>query len=66
MTVLGAAVLSRLAVTFIGGREYADLQDRLWLFAALGTLLAMLQLMVYNVVARQHQRTVLRGLGARC
>jgi O-antigen/teichoic acid export membrane protein len=57
-TVLGTAVLSGLAVTFIGGPEYGDLQGRLWLFAALGTLLAMLQLMVYNVVARQHQRTV--------
>jgi O-antigen/teichoic acid export membrane protein len=59
VTVAGVAVLSRLAVTFIGGPEYADLQDRLWLFAALGTVLAMLQLMVYNVVARQRHRAVL-------
>jgi ammonia channel protein AmtB len=29
------------------------------MFAALGTVLAMLQLMVYDVVARQHQRMVL-------
>ncbi len=57
-TVLGTALLSGLAVTFIGGPEYAELQGRLWAFAMLGTLLAMLQLMVYNVVARQHQRTV--------
>ena len=64
VTVLGAAVLSRLAVLFIGGHKYADLQDRLWLFAVLGTLLAMLQLLVYNVVARQHQRTVLLVWGA--
>jgi O-antigen/teichoic acid export membrane protein len=57
-TVVGTAVLSGIAVTFIGGSQYGDLQGRLWAFAALGTLLAMLQLMVYNVVARQHQRTV--------
>jgi O-antigen/teichoic acid export membrane protein len=58
VTVAGVAVLSALAVVFIGGPEYADLQHRLWVFAALGTLLAMLQLMVYDVVARQHQRMV--------
>ena len=57
-TVAGTAVLSGLAVTFIGGPEYAELQDLLWLFALLGTLLAMLQLMVYNVVARQRLRAV--------
>jgi O-antigen/teichoic acid export membrane protein len=59
VTTLGVAVLSPLAVVFVGGPQYADLQDRLWLFAALGTLLAMLQLMIYNIVARQRQRTVL-------
>jgi O-antigen/teichoic acid export membrane protein len=58
VTVAGVAVLSALAVVFIGGPEYGDLQHRLWVFAALGTLLAMLQLMVYDVVARQHQRMV--------
>jgi O-antigen/teichoic acid export membrane protein len=63
-TVLGTALLSGLAVTFIGGREYAELQEMLWGFAALGTLLAMLQLMVYGVVARQHQRMVFVIWGA--
>lgn len=59
VTVAGVATLSGLAVIFIGGPEYADLQDRLWVFAALGTMLALLQLMVYNIVARQKQRAVL-------
>jgi len=59
VTTLGVAVLSPLAVMFVGGPQYAELQDRLWLFAALGTLLAMLQLMIYNLVARQRQRAVL-------
>lgn len=58
-TVVGTAVLSGLAVVFVGGPAYDAIQGSLWLFAALGTLLAMLQLMVYNVVARQRQRAVL-------
>lgn len=58
VTVLGVTVLSSLAVVFIGGPEYAALQGQLWVFAVLGTLLAMLQLMIYDVVARQHQRMV--------
>jgi O-antigen/teichoic acid export membrane protein len=57
-TVLCTAVLASIAVVFIGGSEYSDLQGRLWAFAMLGTLLAMIQLMVYDVVARQHQRMV--------
>ena len=59
VTVLGTAVLSHWAVVFIGGEQYSALGSRLWLFAALGTVLAMLQLMVYNIVARQRQRAVL-------
>ena len=59
VTVTGVAVLSKLAVVFIGGPEYTDLEGRLWLFAVVGTLLAMIQLMIYDVVARQHQRMVL-------
>jgi O-antigen/teichoic acid export membrane protein len=58
VTVAGVATLSGLALVFIGGPEYAALQGRLWMFAVLGTVLAMLQLMVYDVVARQHQRMV--------
>jgi len=64
VTVAGTWVLSSLAVLFVGGPEYADLENRIWLFAVLGTLLALLQLMVYNVVARQHQRTILLIWGA--
>ncbi len=56
--VVGTALVSGLAVVFVGGSEYAALQHYLWAFAGLGTLLAMIQLMVYNVVARQDQRSV--------
>jgi O-antigen/teichoic acid export membrane protein len=58
VTVLAAALLSGLALVFVGGPEYAGVQSRLWAFACLGTVLGMIQLMVYNVVARQHQRAV--------
>lgn len=56
--VLGVALLSDLAVAFVGGPAYADLAARLWLFALLGTVLALLQVMIYNIVARQRQRVV--------
>jgi O-antigen/teichoic acid export membrane protein len=59
VTTLGVSVLSPLAVVFVGGEEYAALESQLWAFAVLGTVLALLQLMVYDVVARQHQQAVL-------
>jgi O-antigen/teichoic acid export membrane protein len=54
---LGAWLLSDVAMIFIGGDEYSDVQGRLWVFAILGTLLAMLQLLVYGVLARQGGRS---------
>jgi len=54
---LGAWLLSDFALVFIGGSEYADVQSRLWLFAVLGTVLAMLQLLVYSVLARRGTRS---------
>ncbi|WP_134738867.1 polysaccharide biosynthesis protein [Nocardioides sp. 503] len=54
----GALLLPGLAMVFVGGSEYAEIESRLWLFAVLGTLLAMLQLLVYAVVAGQGRRSV--------
>ncbi len=54
---LGALMLSDVAMIFIGGAEYSDVENRIWLFAILGTLLAMLQLLVYAVLARQGGRS---------
>lgn len=59
VATLGAVVLSSLAVTFIGGSEYSDVEPDIWVFATMGTLLAMIQLMVYEVVARQHRASIL-------
>lgn len=55
---LGALVLSDLAVTFVGGPAYEDIEPWIGWFALLGTLLAMIQIMVYEVVARQHRSSV--------
>lgn len=55
---LGTAVLSGLALVFVGGHQYAAVQHQLWLFAILGTLLSMLQLLVYSVLARQARSSV--------
>ena len=58
VATLGAVVFSDLAVTFIGGREYAEIESLVGLFAVLGMVLAMIQLMVYEVVARQHRPSI--------
>ena len=55
---LAAWLLPRLAVEFIGGTEYRDLASMIWAFAAIGTIWSMIQLLVYNLMARQAKRTV--------
>jgi O-antigen/teichoic acid export membrane protein len=64
LTSAAAALLSGLAVIFVGGHEYAAIRDELWLFALLGTVLSMLQLLIYSVLARQARRAVLLVWGA--
>jgi hypothetical protein len=51
--VLGAAVLPDLVLVFAGGQEYDEVSGLLWVFALLGTCMAVLQLLVYSVLARQ-------------
>ncbi len=58
VSVLGSYLLSGLALTFIGGAEYAEIQDLLWAFALLGTLLSLVQMLVYGFVAHQARRAV--------
>ncbi len=58
VATVGAWLLSGLAVLFIGGDDYVDLEPRIWAFAAIGTLLSMLQILVYGSVARQHRSAV--------
>jgi O-antigen/teichoic acid export membrane protein len=59
MAAGGAAVLSGLAVVFVGGDQYSSIQHELWLFGLLGTALSLLQLLIYSVLARQARRAVL-------
>ena len=63
-----------MPLVFIGGNDYAEVQDRLWLFAVLGGLLSILQLLVYAGLAKRGRATkyligvgvvVLIGIGSR-
>jgi O-antigen/teichoic acid export membrane protein len=56
---LFAWAVPELAVEFIGGQAYLELSSLIWAFAAIGTIWAMIQLLVYNVVARQNRRGAL-------
>ena len=51
----GAWLFSGLALDFIGDRQYAAVEPYLWAYAVLGTVLGMLQLLVYTVLARREQ-----------
>lgn len=64
VAILGALVLSSVAMIFVGGNDYSEIQEKLWLFALLGTALSMLQLLVYSVLARQGQRSIYLVWGA--
>lgn len=55
VTTAGVWLLSGLALLVIGF-QYEEIQGRLWAFALLGTLLSLVQLLVYSVLARQGQR----------
>ncbi len=55
---MGCRLLAPLALVFVGGHDYAQIEGVLWRFALLGTLLSMLQLLVYSVLARQARRPV--------
>ena len=58
LATIGALALSDLAITFVGGPAYQEIEPLIGWFALLGTLLAMIQLMVYEVVARQQRGSV--------
>ncbi|CUR58888.1 Polysaccharide biosynthesis protein [metagenome] len=59
VAVVAARALSGVAMIFVGGSDFGEVEGLLWLFAVLGTVLAMLQLQVYAVLARQGRLTVL-------
>lgn len=59
VVTLGVKVLPSLALRFVGGGKYDAISDRLWVFAILGTVLSMIQLLVYSVLARQARNSVI-------
>lgn len=56
---LAAWLLAPLAIVFAGGAAFSEIESYLWLFAILGTLLSMIQLLVYSVLARRGRWTLL-------
>jgi O-antigen/teichoic acid export membrane protein len=59
VAVLGVLVLPDLALLFVGGDDFAPVKDDLWKFAIVGTLLSMVQLLVYSALARRQGRAVI-------
>ena len=57
--VLATLLFPDLALLFVGGDDFAGIKDDLWKFAIVGTLLAMLQLLVYSALARRQGRAIL-------
>ena len=53
------ALFPDLALLFVGGDDYSAIADDLWLFAVSGTVLAMVQLLVYSTLASGQRREVL-------
>lgn len=58
VVALGVRQLPDPALAFVGGDEYRAVSDRLWIFALLGTVISMVQLLVYSVLARQARSSV--------
>lgn len=54
VALVGVLVLPGLAQVFVGGSDFDGVKDSLWLFAVAGTLLSMIQVLVYSALARQH------------
>ncbi len=57
--VLGTLLFPDLALLFVGGDDYSAIADDLWKFAIVGTLLSMVQLLVYSALARRQGRAVI-------
>jgi hypothetical protein len=57
--VLGTLLFPNLALLFVGGDDFSAIQDDLWKFACVGTVLAIVQLLVYSALARRQGRAVI-------
>lgn len=59
LAVVATYLLSSLALFFVGGNEFSEVQGSLWLFALIGSALAVIQVLVYSVLARQGRKSIL-------
>jgi len=55
---VGTAAFGPLVVRIVGGSAYSELGDRVWLFAAAGSLLAVAQVLLYSRLATEDRRAV--------
>lgn len=51
VTTIGVGVLAPIALAFVGGEEYAEVQGELWLFAVLGTALSLVNVYIFRFLA---------------
>ena len=58
MLTVGAYAFGTLVVRMIGGSAYRELGDRVWLFAAAGSLLAAAQVLLYSRLATEDRRAI--------
>jgi hypothetical protein len=54
----GAFAFGSLVVRMVGGSAYTELGDRVWLFAAAGSLIAVAQTLLYSRLATEDRRAV--------
>ena len=59
VAVLGVLAFPDFALLFVGGKDFEPIKDDLWKFAIVGTLLSMVQLLVYSALARRQGRAVI-------
>ena len=64
LAVAATAVLPRVALILVGGDQYEEVTDRLWLFALAGSLLAIVHLLVFDALARHAHGIVVMLWGA--
>lgn len=55
---VGVLLLAGVAADLLDSEKLAAVEDDLWLFAVLGTLLSITQLLVYATLARQGRRSI--------
>ena len=64
IAVAATAALPHVALVFAGGDQYAEITDRLWLFAVSGSSLAIVHLLVFDALARHAHGVVVLVWGA--